>query len=105
MDQFRQGEFVPIHDTGDTRSACAFIRAVLTAIGPGDCHLPIFRKVGTGEKVGTYLRTQTLSYGRVRGLVRALMESVGMDPNRFGFSLVCIVSGLVLLPMLMPTAT
>ena len=84
MDQFRQGEFVPIHDTGDARSACALIRAVLAAIGPADCHLPIFRMVGTGSRAGTYLRTKALSYTRVRELVRALMESVGMDPNRFG---------------------
>ena len=84
MDQFRQGEFVPIHDTGDARSACALIRAVLAAIGPADCHLPIFRMVGTGSRAGTYLRTKALSYTRVRELVRALMESVGMDANRFG---------------------
>jgi integrase len=84
MDQFRQGEFVPIYDSGDSRSACALIRAVLAAVGSAGSHLPIFRKVGTGSKKGTYLRTQALSYGRVRELVRELMEAVGMDPDRFG---------------------
>ena len=69
MDQFRQGEFVPIYDSGDSRSACALIRAVLAAVGSAGSHLPIFRKVGTGSKKGTYLRTQALSYGRVRELV------------------------------------
>ena len=84
IDQFRQGEFVPIYDSGDSRSACALIRAVLAVVGTTGSHLPIFRKVGTGSKRGTSLMTQALSYRRVRELVRELMKAVGMDPDRFG---------------------
>ena len=75
---------MPIYDSGDSRSACALIRAVLAAVGIAGNHLPIFRKIGTGSKRGTYLRTQALSYGRVMELVRELMKAVDMDPDRFG---------------------
>ena len=84
MDQYRQGEFVPIDDSDDSRSACALIRAVRAAVGTAGRHLPISRKVGIGSKRGTYLRTQALGYGRVRELVRKTMQDVGMDPDRFG---------------------
>ena len=84
MDQNRQGEFVPIYDTDEPRSACALIRSVLSALNPADSALPIFRRVGTGKKRGTYLRSTALGYHRVRELVRELMEKVGLDPDRFG---------------------
>ena len=74
MNQHRQGEFVLIYDTGDSRSACALLCTDSCSFGccwyyTAGNHLPIFRKVGTGRKRGTYLRTQALGYGRVRELV------------------------------------
>ena len=51
MDQFRQGEFVPIHDTGDSRSACGLI-------GPSDCYLPVFRRVGIRSKKSRSTQTE-----------------------------------------------
>ena len=50
MDQNRQGEFVPIYDTGEPRPACALIRSVLSALAPADSALHIFRKIGTGKR-------------------------------------------------------
>ena len=73
-----------IYDTGEPRAACALIRSVLSALAPADSVLPTFRKVGTGKRRDTYLRSAALSYTRVRELVRELMVSVDMNPDRSG---------------------
>ena len=86
-DQYREGQFVPIYETGDDRSACALLRAVLPllgSVGSGDCDMHIFRRVGRGSKRGLYMMPQPLSYGRVRELVRDLLLKIGLNPNDHG---------------------
>jgi integrase len=85
-DQYREGQFVPIFDSGEKRGACAFLRAVLPLLGfgSGESSLHIFRRVGNGSKCGKYMRPEPLSYSRVRELVRDLLEGIGLNPNDHG---------------------
>ena len=85
-DQYREGQFVPIFDSGEKRGACAFLRAVLPLLGfgSGGSSLHIFRRVGNGSKCGKYMRPEPLSYSRVRELVRDLLEGIGLNPNDHG---------------------
>ena len=85
-DQYREGQFVPVYDNGDPRGACAFLRAVLPVLGLGSLkdNLTVFRRIGHGKICGVYMRDQSLSYSRVRELVRELLEAIGLNPNAHG---------------------
>ena len=85
-DQYREGQFVPIFDSGEKRGACAFLRAVLPLLGFGssESSLHIFRRIGNGSKCGKYMRPEPLSYSRVRELVRDLLKGIGLNPNDHG---------------------
>ena len=85
-DQYREGQFVPVYDNGEPRGACAFLRAVLPVLGLGSLksNLTIFRRIGNGKICGVYMRDQSLSYSRVRELVRELLLAIGLNPNAHG---------------------
>lgn len=85
-DQYREGQFVPVYDNGDPRGASAFLRAVLPVLGLGtlSSDLTIFKRVGNGKKRGLYMRNESLSYSRVRELVKDTLEAIGLDPSVHG---------------------
>ena len=75
-DQFREGNVVPVVDSGEVKGVCNLLRVFMGLTPEGSELLPLFRRIDRGKVREQYFRTEGIRYSRMSECVKAALLAI-----------------------------